>query len=106
MRMTVSAGSTPKALNVAQMTAFGILWVIRFFWMDKAFHLDHHVGRQHSAVGQLDSGDVCVSVKAHDPDAQMEPDALGLVFPEPDADAPPCRNAIDRRECRSSRRSW
>jgi putative flippase GtrA len=30
------------AANVASLTAFGVLWVIRFFWMDKAFHLDHH----------------------------------------------------------------
>jgi putative flippase GtrA len=28
--------------NVANLSAFGVLWVIRFFWMDKAFHLDHH----------------------------------------------------------------
>jgi putative flippase GtrA len=30
------------AANVASLLAFGVLWVIRFFWMDKAFHLDHH----------------------------------------------------------------
>lgn len=30
------------AANVAQLSAFGVLWVIRFFWMDQAFHLDHH----------------------------------------------------------------
>jgi putative flippase GtrA len=30
------------APTVAQIGAFGVLWVIRFFWMDKAFHLDHH----------------------------------------------------------------
>jgi putative flippase GtrA len=30
------------AANVASIVAFGILWVIRFFWMDNAFHLDHH----------------------------------------------------------------
>jgi putative flippase GtrA len=30
------------APNVAFLVAFGVLWVIRFFWMDKAFHLDHH----------------------------------------------------------------
>jgi putative flippase GtrA len=30
------------AANAASLVAFGILWVIRFFWMDKAFHLDHH----------------------------------------------------------------
>lgn len=28
--------------NIANIVAFGILWVIRFFWMDSAFHLDHH----------------------------------------------------------------
>jgi putative flippase GtrA len=27
---------------VAYLVAFGVLWVIRFFWMDKAFHLDTH----------------------------------------------------------------
>lgn len=30
--------------NVANIGAFGVLWVVRFFWMDKAFHLDHHHG--------------------------------------------------------------
>lgn len=28
--------------NAANMFAFGILWVIRFFWMDKAFQPEHH----------------------------------------------------------------
>jgi putative flippase GtrA len=38
-----SALSPVKLLpNIANIAAFGILWVIRFFWMDKAFHLDHH----------------------------------------------------------------
>jgi putative flippase GtrA len=37
------------AANVANLTAFGVLWVIRFFWMDRAFHLD-----QHHAHGPLD----------------------------------------------------
>lgn len=35
--------------NLANIAAFGILWVIRFFWMDKAFHLD-----QHHSHGPLD----------------------------------------------------
>lgn len=30
--------------NILNIGAFGILWVVRFFWMDKAFHLDHHHG--------------------------------------------------------------
>jgi putative flippase GtrA len=30
------------AINVVSIGSFGILWIIRFFWMDKAFHLDHH----------------------------------------------------------------
>ena len=30
--------------NILNIGAFGVLWVIRFFWMDKAFHLDHHHG--------------------------------------------------------------
>ncbi len=30
--------------NLLNIGAFGILWVIRFFWMDRAFHLDHHHG--------------------------------------------------------------
>ena len=29
-------------VNAASIVAFGVLWVVRFFWMDKAFHLDHH----------------------------------------------------------------
>jgi len=33
----------PKfAINIASLFGFGVLWVLRFFWMDKAFHLDHH----------------------------------------------------------------
>ena len=30
------------APNVAVIVSYGVLWVLRFFWMDKAFHLDHH----------------------------------------------------------------
>jgi len=33
----------PKWLtNFTNLGSFGVLWVIRFFWMDRAFHLDHH----------------------------------------------------------------
>jgi putative flippase GtrA len=35
--------TAPKfAINLASLFGFGVLWVLRFFWMDKAFHLDHH----------------------------------------------------------------
>ncbi len=30
--------------NLINIGAFGLLWVIRFFWMDKAFHLEHDHG--------------------------------------------------------------
>ena len=30
--------------NLINIGAFGILWVVRFFWMDKAFHLEHDHG--------------------------------------------------------------
>ncbi len=37
--------------NIANIVAFGVLWVIRFFWMDKAFHLDQH--HQHGPLDVL-----------------------------------------------------
>jgi putative flippase GtrA len=52
------------AANVASIAAFGILWVVRFFWMDNAFHLD-----QHHAHGPLDV--------LLDEDEPVEPDAPG-----------------------------
>jgi putative flippase GtrA len=30
--------------NIVSILAFGVLWVIRFFWMDSAFHLEHDHG--------------------------------------------------------------
>jgi len=42
--------------NIANITAFGVLWVIRFFWMDKAFHLDQH--HQHGPLDVLLDEDV------------------------------------------------
>jgi putative flippase GtrA len=55
------------AANVASMTAFGVLWVIRFFWMDKAFHLDHH-----HAHGPLD-----VLLDEDEPVEDAEPGSAG-----------------------------
>ncbi len=45
--------SNPRKLlpNIANIAAFGVLWVIRFFWMDKAFHLDQH--HQHGPLDVL-----------------------------------------------------
>lgn len=38
-------------INIINLGSFGVLWLIRFFWMDRVFHLDTH--HQHGPLDVL-----------------------------------------------------